>query len=195
VGRLVEIWSGQPLDRFFEERIFRPLGMTDTAFWVTSDKRARLATVYGPKLGGGLTPIEIEEVPFTERPALLEGAVGLVSTVPDFMRFSQMLLNRGELDGRRILRASTVDRITSNGLSDAIQKARGGSMGWGLANVNVALDGPRKGEYGWDGTAGTIFWVDPARELSAILMTQSAPANPDRIRQRFKAIVDQAVLP
>ena len=205
VGRLVEIWSGKPLDVFFEERIFKPLKMNDTMFWVGPDKRARLATVYAPAFAeasagkpasaeasagkpGGLTPVEIEqEVPFTQKPALLEGAVGLVSTVPDFMRFSQMLLNKGELDGVRVLKAATVERITANGLSDAVQKVRGGSMGWGLANVNVNL---QTGEYGWDGTAGTIFWVDPARQRVAILMTQSAPANPDQIRQRFKAIVD-----
>jgi CubicO group peptidase (beta-lactamase class C family) len=194
VGRLVEIWSGQPFDAFLEQRLFRPLGMSDTAFWVSADKRARLATVYTPAPGGGIAPIEIEEVPFTERPALLEGAVGLVSTVPDFMRFSQMLLNKGELEGRRVLRATTVEQMTANGLSAAIQQARGGAMGWGLANVNIALDGPLEGEYGWDGTAGTIFWIDPAREVICILMTQSSPANPDRLRQRFKAVVDQAVI-
>jgi CubicO group peptidase (beta-lactamase class C family) len=132
-------------------------------------------------------------VPFTERPALLEGAVGLVSTVPDFLRFSQMLLNKGELDGVRLLQAATVQQMTRNGLSDAVQKARGGSMGWGLANVNVLLDpaAPNRGEYGWDGTAGTIFWVDPSSQRIAILMTQSSPANPDQIRQRFKTLVDR----
>jgi CubicO group peptidase (beta-lactamase class C family) len=195
VGRLIEIWSGKAFDAFLDERVFRPLGMIDTSFWVRPDARARFATVYAPAPGGGLVPIEIEEVPFTERPVLLEGAVGLVSTVPDFMRFSQMLLNKGELNRRRILRADTVERITANGLSDAIQKVRGGTMGWGLANVNVALEGPRKGEYGWDGTAGTIFWVDPARDLVTILMTQSSPANPDRLRQQFKALIDQTVAP
>ena len=85
LGRLVEIWSGKPFDVFLDERVFKPLGMTDTGFWVRPDQRARLATVYQSARGGGLTPFEIEpEVPFTERPALLEGAVGLVSTVPDF---------------------------------------------------------------------------------------------------------------
>jgi CubicO group peptidase (beta-lactamase class C family) len=188
VGRLVEIWSGKPLDVFFEERIFKPLKMSDTMFWVAPQQRARLATVYAPAPGGGLLPTEIEqEVPFTQQPALVEGAVGLVSTVPDFMRFSQMLLNKGELDGVRVLKAATVERMTSNGLPEAVQKARGGSMGWGLGNVNIDL---RTGEYGWDGTAGTIFWVDPSRQRIAILMTQSAPANPDQIRQRFKAIID-----
>jgi CubicO group peptidase (beta-lactamase class C family) len=188
VGRLIEIWSGKPLDVFFEERIFKPLGMNDTMFWVQPQDRGRLATVYAPSSGGGLVATEIErELPFTERPALLEGAVGLVATVPDYLRFAQMLLNQGELDGVRLLKAETVARITSNGLSDAIQQARGGPMGWGLANVNVDV---RSGEYGWDGTAGTIFWVDPSRQRVAILMTQSAPANPDQIRQRFKALID-----
>jgi CubicO group peptidase (beta-lactamase class C family) len=188
VGRLVEVWSGKPLDAFLEERVFRPLGMADTGFWVRPDQRARLTRVYAPA-PGGLTPIEIEAVPFTERPALIEGAVGLVSTVPDYLRFTQMLLNRGTLDGVRILNASTVDTMVVNGLTDAIVKARGG-VGWGLANVNVAADG----EYGWDGTAGTIFWVDPARQMITVLMTQIAPANPDSLRQRFKTLVQQALV-
>ena len=176
------------------------------------DARRRLATVYGPIAGGsepaaaadqarngaaGLRAVQIETVPFTERPALIEGAVGLVSTVPDFLRFCQMLLNKGALDGVRVLKPETVAQMTGNGLDPTVLQARGGSMGWGLANVNVAMprdggDGPPAGEYGWDGTAGTIFWIDPARELVVVLMTQSSPANPDRIRQRFKAIVDQA---
>jgi CubicO group peptidase (beta-lactamase class C family) len=113
------------------------------------------------------------------------------------MRFSQMLLNKGELGGVRLLSAKTVDTMTVNGLSEAVQATRGGSMGWGLANVQIALNstagGPPLGEYGWDGTAGTIFWVDPLKETVTVLMTQSSPSNPDEIRQRFKAIVQQAI--
>jgi CubicO group peptidase (beta-lactamase class C family) len=192
LGRLVEIWSGKPFDVFLEERIFKPLGMADTSFWVRPEQRARLATVYQSAPGGRLTPFEIEpEVPFTERPRLLEGAVGLVSTVPDFMRFSQMLLNRGELNGTRLLAAKTVDMMVANGLPAGVLKARGnGTRGWGLGNVDVARD---TGEYGWDGSAGTIFTVDPRRELITILMWQSVPADPDGLRSRFKALVDQAV--
>lgn len=197
VGRLVEIWSGQPFDAFLEQRLFAPLGMTDTRFWVDAPRRDRLATVYGPAPAGGLVPVEIEAVPFTERPALLEGAVGLVSTVPDFLRFSQMLLDGGALGGMRVLKAETVARITANGLPAAVQAARGGAMGWGLANVNVLLDpgatGASRGEYGWDGTAGTIFWVDPVTQSVIVLMTQSSPANPGNLRQRFKAIVQRAI--
>ena len=200
LGRLVEVWSGMAFEAFLEQRIFRPLGMTDTVFWAaTPAHRARLATVYGPSQGGGLVQVEIETLPFTERPTLVEGAVGLLSTVPDYLRFGQMLLNKGELDGIRLLRQNTVETMTVNGLPEAVQAGRGGSMGWGLANVQVALaatDGEpwNKGEYGWDGTAGTIFWVDPATDTVTVLMTQSSPANPDQIRQRFKAIVRQAII-
>ncbi len=199
LGRLVEIWSGMPFDRFLETRVLAPLKMADTRFWVPADAHARLATVYGPADGGGLRPVAIEAVPFTERPALIEGAVGLVSTVPDFLRFSQMLLNRGELDGVRLLKAETAARMVGNGLPPAVLEARGGRMGWGLGNVNVVVDPAgvnypaRVGEYGWDGTAGTIFWVEPTRALVTILMTQSAPANPEGVRQRFKTLVESAV--
>jgi CubicO group peptidase (beta-lactamase class C family) len=200
LGRLVEIWSGKPFDVFMTERVIRPLKLVDTAFWAEPDRRARLTTVYAPAPGGGLTPVELEDVPFSERPALLEGAVGLLSTVPDYLRFAQMLLNKGELDGVRLLSARTVELITSNGLSPAVLQSRGGPMGWGLANVNVLLDPARssppanKGEYGWDGSAGTIFWVDPSTEMVTVLMTQSSPANPDGVRQKFKTIVQQAIV-
>jgi len=199
LGRLVEVWSGMPFDQFLESRLLGPLKMADTRFWVPPDARARLATVYAPADGGGLRPVEIEDVPFTERPSLIEGAVGLVSTVPDFLRFGQMLLQAGELDGVRVLKAETAVRMVRNGLRPEVLQARGGRMGWGLANVNVVLDPAglaypaQAGEYGWDGTAGTIFWVDPARQLVTILMTQSTPANPDGIRQRFKTLIEAAV--
>ena len=202
LGRLVEIWSGQPFDRFLEQKIFAPLRMVDARFWTTTaDERARLTTVYAPSEAGGLKPFEIESLPFTERPTLLEGAVGLLCTVPDFMRFSQMLVNRGQLDGVRVLRGATVDRMITNGLSETVLKTRrGGAVGWGLGNVEVVLNPtampyPSKpGEYGWDGSGGTIFWIDPSREMITILMTQSSPADPDRLRRRFKTLVEEAVL-
>ena len=105
LGRLVEVLSGKTFDAFVTERILKPLGMNDTTFWVEGEAHARLATVYQLAPAGGLAPFEMEaEVPFTERPALIEGAVGLVSTAPDFLRFCQMLLNKGELDGVRLLK-------------------------------------------------------------------------------------------
>jgi CubicO group peptidase (beta-lactamase class C family) len=195
LGRLVEVWARVPFDQFVQNRVLKPLAMNDTSFWVTPDAVARLATVYTPAEGGGIAPIEIEEVPFTVRPALIEGAVGLVSTVPDYLRFCQMLLSKGELDGARLLTVKTVELITSNGLPPSILASRGGTMGWGLANVNVQMDpaSPLRGEYGWDGTAGTIFWIDPAREMITILMTQRSPADPDGLRGRFKTLTQAAV--
>lgn len=196
VGRLIEVWSGQPLDEFLQARIFKPLGMRDTGFVVRPDQRAAWTTVYAPGADGTLIANEVEEVPFTEKPALLEGTVGLVTTVPDYLRFCQLLLNRGELDGVRLLKAETVDRMVSNGLSPGVLQQRRGNVGWGLINANVIMDpaSPLKGEYSWDGTAGTIFWIDPAREMITLLFAPARPSNPDGIRQKFKAIVQQAVI-
>lgn len=200
LGRVIEVVSGRNFDRFVTERILEPLGMNDTTFWVDGAARQRLVTVYQRGQDGSNAPFEIEEVPFTEKPALMEGAVGLVSTAGDFLRFSQMLLNRGQLDGVRLLSAVTTDSITRNGLSDPILQARGGAVGWGLGNVDVVV-GPGSrgylttmGEYGWDGSAGTFFAVDPSRELVVTLMTQNLPANPDGLRQKFKAAVLHAIL-
>ena len=200
LGRLVEVWSSQKFDAFVTGRILRPLGMSDTSFWVEAEAQPRLVTVYQSAQGAPLAPFEIEEVPFTERPELFEGAVGLVSTVPDFLRFSQMLLNKGELGGVRLITAKTAAAMTRNGLPASVLQQRGGTMGWGLGNVDVlVLPDPRGyltsvGEYGWDGSAGTFFAIDPARETVVILMTQNVPASPDGLRQKFKAAVQQALI-
>jgi len=170
--------------------------MVDTGFVVRPEQRARWTTVYAPAPGGGLVANEVEEVPFTEPPALLEGTVGLVTTAPDYLRFCQMLLNGGELAGARLLPRATVERMTTNGLPEVVLKQRGrGDVGWGLINANVILDAasPLRGEYSWDGTAGSIFWIDPAREMITLLFAPARPSNPDGIRQKFKAIVQQAI--
>ena len=200
LGRLVEVWSGKPFDVFVTERILRPLGMSDTSFWVAPAAQSRLVTVYQSSQGGPLAPFEIEEVPFTRQPKLIEGAVGLVSTVPDFLRFSQMLLNKGELGGVRLLSARTAETMTENGLPAPVLQQRGGAMGWGLGNVDVVVTPNARGyltspgEYGWDGSAGTFFAIDPAKQTVVILMTQNVPASPDLLRQKFKAAVLQALV-
>ena len=200
LGRVVEVAGGKPFDAFVNDRILKPLGMTSTVWWVEGESQQRLVTVYQRAQDGTVAPFEIEELPFTQKPALIEGAVGLVSTATDFIRFGQMLLNKGTLDGVRLLSVETAESITRNGLSDAMVKARGGAMGWGLANVDVVV-GPGSrgylttiGEYGWDGSAGTFFAVDPSRELVVTLMTQNLPANPDGLRQKFKAAVVDAIV-
>jgi len=200
LGRLVEIWSGQRFDTFLRERIFSPLGMFDTGFSVGPAQESRLTTVYRTAEDGSLAPFEIEEVPFTEEDVLLEGAVGLVSTVPDYLRFAQMLLNGGELNGVRLLEESTVAMMTRNGLTGSALESRGGAMGWGLANVNVVLDASRVdppanlGEYGWNGSAGTVFWNDPVERTVIVLMTQSSPPLPGGLRERFKEAIHAALV-
>lgn len=200
LGAVVEVAAAKPFDAFVTERILRPLGMNDTSWWVDRNATARLATVYQRDKDGMLRPFEIEEVPFTEKPALIEGAVGLVSTAMDFLRFGQMLLNKGTLGSARVLSAQTVESMTKNGLSDPILQGKGGAVGWGLANVDVVVaPGSRGylsaiGEYGWDGSAGTFFAVDPSRELVVTLMTQNLPANPDGLRQKFKAAVIESIV-
>lgn len=200
LGRVVEVVSGQAFDAFVSSRILAPLEMHDTSFWVDTAAEPRLATVYQRGQDGSIAPFEIEDVPFTQKPALMEGAVGLVSTAPDFLRFSQMLLNKGELNGVRVLSAATAESMTKNGLPDAVLKDRGGAIGWGLGNVDVVVGAGSRGylttigEYGWDGSAGTFFAVDPSRELVVTLMTQNLPANPDGLRQKFKTAILQSIV-
>jgi CubicO group peptidase (beta-lactamase class C family) len=200
LGRIVEVISKQTFDAFVSTRILQPLGMHDSSFWVEGGARARLTTVYQRQGDAPLTAIEMEEVPFTEKPALIEGAVGLVSTAEDFVRFSQMLLNRGEFNGVRLLKADTAASMVVNSLSEPVLKEKGGNVGWGLGNVDVVV-GPGSrgylsaiGEYGWDGSAGTFFAVDPSKQLVVTLMTQNLPANPDQLRQKFKAAVLQSIV-
>jgi len=109
-----------------------------------------------------------------------------------------MLLNKGELDGARILKRESVEKLVANGLPDAVLKQRGrGDTGWALANFTVVLNAasPLAGELSWDGTAGTIFWIDPAREMITLLFAPARPSNPDGIRQKFKALVQRAIVP
>ena len=200
LGGLVEVWSGRPFDEFLRDRIFEPIGMLDTGFWVEPERENRLTTVYRQTDSGGLSPYQIEQVPFTEKPALLEGAIGLVSTVPDYLRFSQMLLNGGELDGVRLLEEETVGMMTSNGLPEEVLAKKPDGSGWGLANVSITLDPSRLsypasvGQYERGGSAGTSMWVDPNEELVGIVMWQSSPSNPEGLSQRVKTLVREAML-
>jgi len=200
LGRVVEVASGQPFDAFVTSRILKPLDMNDTMFWADGAAKTRLTTAYQRTGDGPLTAIETEDIPWTQKPALMEGAVGLLSTAEDFARFSQMLLNKGELGGTRLLTAETVASMTVNALPDAVLQGKGGNVGWGLANVDVVVaPGSRGylsaiGEYGWDGSVGTFFAVDPSKDLVVVLMTQNLPANPDQLRQRFKAAVLQSLI-
>ena len=204
LGRLVEIWSGMPLEQFLDERVFDPLGLTDTVFWADGERADRLATVYRPdNASGELHPHAIEEVPFTERPTLIEGRVGLLSSTRDFLRFSQMFLNNGELGGTRVLRPETVEMMTRNHVPDSVLPlgTRGymAGSGWGLG-FNVVLDSSAytfplgEGEYWWDGSAGTRFSIDPEHGIITVIMAQVSPARGGGFREEFKRLVYDAIV-
>lgn len=208
LGRLVEVCSGQSLDRFFAERIFEPLGMHDTGFCVAAGEQHRLATLYfpGPGRRAVPAPADFDRVG-TEPPRLLRGGSGLVSTAADYHRFARMLLQRGELDGVRLLGTRTVDYMTSNHLPGGVDLETIGrplfsettfsGVGFGLG-VSVTLDPAAAkvpdapGSYGWGGAASTTFWVDPVNQLTGLFLTQLLPSGTHPIPSQLKQLVYQA---
>ncbi len=204
LGRLVEIWSGMPFDDFLQQRVFDPLAMTDTVFWVDPARTNRLATVYRAGANESLQEYEMEEIPFTEKVPLVEGGVGLVSSTLDFAKFSQLFLNGGELNGKRILQPATVELMMQNSIADALLPIGGGgymaASGWTLGGFAYALE-PDKydhtvsaGEVWWDGSAGTRFWIDPVENIVTVVMAQISPADGDGFREEFKNGVYDAIL-
>ena len=185
LGRLVEVVSGMPLDDFFRTRIFEPLGMTDTDFYVHDELLDRFATLYvrNPKTGEAVPAPDALGRGMDQRPTMLGGGGGLVGTAHDYLRFAHMLLNRGELDGVRLLGTRTVDYMTRNHLPGNADLESFGrplfaetsfdGVGFGLG-FSVVLDAAAnkvlrsEGEYSWGGAASTIFWVDPREEIVEI---------------------------
>jgi CubicO group peptidase (beta-lactamase class C family) len=183
LGYLVEVISGMPFDRFLQERIFDPLGMVDTAFWVPAEKAHRLASNYGPdeKEPGKLIDIDPNEKSAYTRPAtMFSGGGGLVSTTSDYLRLCQMLLNKGELNGTRLLGRKTVEFMFQNHLPAGVFMDQDPARGFGLGG-GVTLDAARmqmlgsNGLWWWGGAASTLFWIDPLEELIGILMLQFMP--------------------
>lgn len=203
LGRLIEVWSGQPLDEFMAERVFQPLGMTDTVFWVDPTRSARLAPVYRASADGSLQVVDMEEIDFTEKVPLLEGGVGLVSSTLDFARFSQLFLNGGELFGKRLLQQDTIALLMENSIADSMLPiGAGGYMaasGWTIGGFAYALDPTgydhtvSPGEIWWDGSAGTRFWIDPVQGIVTVIMAQVSPAGAQGFREEFKNGVYSAI--
>jgi CubicO group peptidase (beta-lactamase class C family) len=200
-GYLVEELSGQPLAEFLQERIFEPLGMLDTAFFVPPAKTDRVAAIHAPSRDGGLTPTyEGRGALRTEDPAGPSGGGGLYGTAPDYIRFAQMLLNEGELNGVRLLSPRSIEMMSANHLTDVEQATyRRPGQGWGL-NFSVVTDGAASGEswstgsYYWVGIAGTWFWVDPEEDLAFVGMIQANGPAINEVQQLSRSLVYQAVI-
>ncbi len=202
LGRLVEVISGEGFDVFLEERIFEPLGMNDTGFYVPEEKMGRFAELYKKAESDEFEPVDPEKWGgFTKSTRFFSGGGGLVSTAPDYMRFCQMLLNGGELDGERLLGRKSVELMTTNNLPDELLPYGWGDLngyGFGLGFA-VIMDAAQtgilgtEGQYSWNGAASTGFWVDPEEELIGIFMTQSMPYT-NRFVQELKILTYQAIV-
>jgi len=208
LGRLVEVVSGMPLDQFFKQRIFEPLGMTDTDFYVPAEKLARLAKLYSTLPQGGLfdvgsLPADPLQFPFglwtdkSVKPAFLSGGGGLVSTAADYLRFGRMMLNQGELESTRLVSRKTIELMTSPCLSPEQFFIQGASCGLGFT---ILTDPARAqmlgsaGAYEAGGAAHTSFWVDPREEMLGLLMVQYISTTPLMLGMDFKVLAAQAIM-
>ena len=208
LGRLVEVWSGRPLDTFLAERVFAPLGMADTGFHAPESEGDRLASHYTRPDEGGLALVDAAAGSRFLTPATtLSGGGGLVSTAADYLRFARMLRGRGALGEVRLLGRKTVELMTTNQLpgdladmgQPTFSETPFTGVGFGLG-VSVMLD-PAKarivgspGEYAWGGMASTAFWVDPAEDLIVLLLTQLSPSSTYPIRRELRVLTYQALL-
>jgi CubicO group peptidase (beta-lactamase class C family) len=201
LGALVERVSGQPLDEVLRSKIFAPLGMNDTHFYVPDSKRDRLATVYslGPSGRITRTPDQggmVSQGSYTSGPRQsFSGGAGLVSTARDYGRFLQMMLNGGELDGVRILSRKTVELMTRNHLRDvAFNDGQGFGLGFSVVTDVGARGIPGSlGEFGWGGAYHSTYWVDPAEQMVVVYLTQLIPAGDVDDHAKMRALVYAAL--
>ncbi len=210
-GRLVEIISGQRFDEYLRETLFEPLAMRDTGFMVPDANVDRFAACYRRDASKKLVLVDDpQRSGYRKEPSFLSGGGGLVSTTADYLRFCQMLLNGGELDGARILGRKTIELMASNHLpgdgdlqSVALVGGYGevgfAGMGFGLTvavakapTATQVIGSP--GEYMWGGAASTIFWVDPSEDLTVIFMTQLLPSGTFNFRGQLKTLVYPAIV-
>jgi CubicO group peptidase (beta-lactamase class C family) len=209
LGYLVGKLSGEPFEQFLRRRIFTPLGMHDTDFVVAPAKASRLAACYVATPEGRMRlQDDPERSPFLQTPNLVSGGGGLVSTLGDYRRFCQMLLNGGSLDGERILSRKTLQLMTSNHLpggkelpevavslfSETAYAGVGFGLGFAVTTqpTRTLLPGS-EGDFSWGGMASTYFWVDPREDLIVIFMTQLLPSSTYPLRRQLRTLVYSAL--
>ncbi len=210
VGHLIEVISGQPLDAYLRDSILEPLGMRDTGFVIEEEQIPRFAANYQRQADGTLKLIDDPEQSEYRVCSFFSGGGGLVSTAPDYFRFTAMLRNRGQLDGVRLLGRKTVELMTTNHLpggQDLAQLAQAGmftetayaGVGFGLG-FSVMQSPARAhilgtpGEYAWGGAASTAFWIDPAEDLIVIFMTQLMPSSSYPLRRELRVLTYASLL-
>ena len=210
LGRLVEVISGQTLAEFFAERIFAPLGMTDSQFGVDSSDADRLSALYTPNPASGRAyRLDALSARALEKPDFLSGGGGLISTAHDYHRFTQLMLNEGELDGVRLLGPRTVRFMTRNhlpegkdlgalssgGFAETTFEGIGFGLGFAVVDNPVPAHVPTsEGSFYWGGAASTAFWVDPTEELTAMFFTQLMPSSFYPLRPQLRQLVYAAVV-
>ncbi len=220
IGYLIALISGKPFETFLQERIFDPLGMDDTGFFVPADKARRLAACYSASPQGAMTfhatdrkgGLTLQDDPatssFLSQPSFISGGGGLCSTSADYLTFCRALLNGGELDGVRLVSPKTLQLMASNHLPDGktlpelsrslFSEATYNGIGFGLG-FSVTLDPAQtlipgsRGEYAWGGAATTSFWIDPVEQLIAIFMTQVLPSTATPIRRELRTMIYSAI--
>jgi CubicO group peptidase (beta-lactamase class C family) len=191
LGRVVEVISGQTFDAFLRQRIFEPLGMKDTFFYPPDDRLPRVATIY-QKTSEGLQKAPDQRVTPTR---YFSGGGGLMSTAEDYLQFGQMLVNGGQLNGKRLLSPTTVELMSAIHVKDTFP-GRPAGRSWGLSvqvisNPIEAAMRVSPGSFGWDGAFGTHFWVDPKEKMVGLLMVQTSNRDTDR---DFENAVMQAIV-
>lgn len=196
VGVLVEIISGMTLDDFLRERLFEPLGMVDTHFNVPMEKLDRVAAIYGPDENLDYQLINPPE--FRPATAYFSGSGGLSSTIHDYFRLQQMILNGGEFEGRRYLSPTTINLMISNHIGDNLVTLKGPGYGFGLGytmvtDVGIAREPNSRGTASWGGAFGTMFFLNPEEDMLSIIMIQLRPYSHLRYREIFGGLTMQAI--
>ena len=210
LGRVIEVASGMRLDEFFAKNILGPLGMSDTAFYAPDEKHSRVASLYGFHEASGKT-IRLDNLGSAalSNPVYLSGGGGLISTAGDYFKFIRMLEGKGKLGEVRLLSSRTVELMTKNHLPNNADVSTFGrplgeeifydGLGFGLG-FSVVVDQAKtrslcpNGTYGWGGAASTVFWVDPANEISVMFFTQLMPSTTYQIRPYLRSLVYAALV-
>jgi CubicO group peptidase (beta-lactamase class C family) len=195
LGYLVEVLSGESLESFFKSHIFEPLGMNDTYFYIPKEKQSRLVKVCTEDKFHKVIPLSLDMVkyPLAEG-TYFSGGAGLSSTTEDYAKFLQMLLNKGEYNGKRLLARHTVDLITTNQIGNLSLGTDKFGLGFELTtSAGAALLGISEGSFSWGGYFATTYWADPKEKIVGLLFFQQMPLTHTEIQSKFKALVYQSL--